>query len=55
VEEGDAFAELYLRHQADLPLDEVARLMGSSSAAVRVHLMRGRRRLAKLLPEVEDA
>jgi RNA polymerase sigma-70 factor, ECF subfamily len=48
-------AAIYLRYQADLPVDEVARLMGSSSTAVRVHLMRGRRRLAELLPEVDDA
>ena len=48
-------AAVYLRYQADLPTDEVARLMGTSSAAVRVHLMRGRRRLAALLPEEDDA
>ncbi len=42
-------AAVFLRYQADLPTDEVARLMGTSSAVVRVHLMRGRRRLAKIL------
>ena len=47
-------AAVYLHYQADLPVDDVARLMGTSSAAVRVHLMRGRRKLAELLPEVDD-
>jgi RNA polymerase sigma factor (sigma-70 family) len=47
-------AAVYLRYQADLPVDEVARMIGTSSAAVRVHLMRGRRKLAELLPEVDD-
>jgi len=48
-------AAVYLHYQVDLPTDEVARLMGTSPAAVRVQLMRGRRRLAELLPETEDA
>jgi RNA polymerase sigma-70 factor, ECF subfamily len=47
-------AAVYLRYQADLPVDDVARLIGTSSAAVRVHLMRGRRKLAELLAEVGD-
>ena len=47
-------AAVYLRYQADLPVDEVAHLIGTSSAAVRVHLTRGRRKLAELLPEVDD-
>jgi RNA polymerase sigma-70 factor (ECF subfamily) len=34
---------------------EVARIVGSTEAAVRVHLMRGRRRLRTLLREDEDA
>ena len=42
-------AAVFLRYQADLPVAEVARLMGTSGAVVRVHLMRGRRRLAELL------
>lgn len=41
---------LYLRYQVDLPVSEIARLMSTSSAVVRVHLMRGRRRMAELLP-----
>jgi RNA polymerase sigma-70 factor, ECF subfamily len=47
-------AAVFLRYQADLPVREVARLMGTSSAVVRVHLMRGRRRLADLLGD-DDA
>lgn len=47
-------AAVYLHYIADLPSREVARLMGTSSAAVRVHLMRGRRRLAELLGEDGD-
>jgi DNA-directed RNA polymerase specialized sigma24 family protein len=48
---------VYLHYQADLPVAEVARLIGTSTAAVKVHLMRGRRRLAELLgdDEVVDA
>jgi len=37
-------AAVFLHCQADLPVREVARLMGTSAAAVRVHLIRGRRR-----------
>lgn len=42
-------ASVYLFYGADLPVRDVAKAMGTSSAAVRVHLMRGRRRLAELL------
>jgi RNA polymerase sigma-70 factor (ECF subfamily) len=45
---------VFLRYQADLPVAEVARLMGTSSAVVRVHLVRGRRRLAELLGGEDD-
>ncbi|MGE5226682.1 MAG: RNA polymerase sigma factor [Planctomycetaceae bacterium] len=48
-------AAVYLHYRADLPVREVARLMGTSTAAVKVHLMRGRRRLAELLGEEDDA
>jgi RNA polymerase sigma-70 factor, ECF subfamily len=34
-------AAVYLFYQADLPVREVARLMGTSVAAVKVHLHRG--------------
>lgn len=44
-------ASVYLHYEADLPVRDVATLMGTSSAAVKVHLMRGRRRLAALLDE----
>lgn len=44
-------AAVYLHYRADMPVRQVADLMGTSSAAVKVHLMRGRRRLAALLGE----
>ena len=44
-------AAVYLHYEADLPVREVAALMGTSTAAVKVHLTRGRRRLAVLLGE----
>jgi RNA polymerase sigma factor (sigma-70 family) len=47
-------AAIYLRYQADLPANEIGKLMGTSAAVVRMHLMRGRRRLAELLAEEED-
>jgi RNA polymerase sigma-70 factor, ECF subfamily len=46
-------AAVYLHYQADLPVREVARLLGTNGPAVRVRLMRGRRRLAELLGEDE--
>jgi RNA polymerase sigma-70 factor (ECF subfamily) len=42
-------AAIVLRYEADLPVDEIARRMGASSATVRVHLHRGRNRLRELL------
>jgi RNA polymerase sigma-70 factor, ECF subfamily len=42
-------AAVYLRYQADLPIAEIARLMDTSAGAVRVHLFRGRHKLADLL------
>jgi RNA polymerase sigma-70 factor (ECF subfamily) len=50
-------AAVYLHYQADLPIREIARLMGTSVAAVKVHLHRGRRRLRGLLgtEETSDA
>lgn len=44
-------AAVVLHHAADYPVKEVARLLGTSSAAVRVHLTRGRRRLREILEE----
>ena len=50
-------AAVFLHHEADLPVREVARLMGSTEPAIRVHLHRGRARLRKLLgdQQVDDA
>lgn len=42
-------AAVVLRYEADLPMAEVAELMGLSAATVRVHLFRARRRLREVL------
>jgi RNA polymerase sigma-70 factor, ECF subfamily len=47
-------AAVYLRYQVDLPIAEIAGILGSSAAAVRVHLFRGRRKLAALLGGEND-
>jgi RNA polymerase sigma-70 factor, ECF subfamily len=44
-------AAIYFFYFADLPVREVARVMDTSTAAVRVHLHRGRQRLRDLLSE----
>jgi len=44
-------AAVVLHHAAGYPANEVAEIIGSTSAAVRVHLMRGRRRLRELLED----
>jgi RNA polymerase sigma-70 factor (ECF subfamily) len=44
-------AAVYLHYRADLPIREIASLLDTTGAAVRVNLMRGRRRLADLLGE----
>jgi RNA polymerase sigma-70 factor (ECF subfamily) len=46
-------AAIVLHYEADLPVAEVARRMGSTAGAVRVHLHTGRKRLRALLPEDE--
>jgi RNA polymerase sigma-70 factor (ECF subfamily) len=46
-------AAVVLHYDADLPIRDVARVMGSTSAAVKVSLMRARRRLRTLL-ETDD-
>lgn len=46
-------AAVFLHYRADLPIREIARILDVSSPAVRVSLMRGRRRLAELLREEE--
>jgi len=45
------WAAIVLHYHAEQPVREVSRLMGSSVAAVKVHLYRGRRRLRALLGE----
>ncbi len=47
-------AAVVLHHAGGYPVSEVAAIIGSTTAAVKVHLMRGRRRLRELL-EDEDA
>jgi RNA polymerase sigma-70 factor (ECF subfamily) len=42
-------AAVVLRYEGDLPVAEVAELMGLSAATVRVHLFRARRRLREVL------
>ena len=44
-------AALVLHHYAGYPVKEVASIIGSTPASVRVHLNRGRRRLRKFLEE----
>ena len=46
---------MVLRFYAGYETDEIARLLGSSRATVRVHLSRGRRRLRELLEEEDEA
>jgi RNA polymerase sigma-70 factor (ECF subfamily) len=46
-------ASIFLFYGADLPVRDVASAMGTSGAAVRVHLLRGRRRLAELLADTD--
>jgi RNA polymerase sigma-70 factor (ECF subfamily) len=50
-------AAIVLRHVLDLDISEVAHRMGTAQPTVRVHLLRGRRRLRELLgsEEVDDA
>ena len=47
-------ASVVLHDGAGYPAREVARIVGSTEAAVRVHLMRGRRRLRELLKDDDD-
>ncbi len=46
-------AAVVLHHAAGYPVKETAQIIGSTSAAVRVHLMRARRRLRKLLEDID--
>jgi len=47
-------AAVVLHHAAGYPLKEVARMLGTTPGAVKVHLLRGRRRLRELLGEGDD-
>jgi len=47
-------ASIYLHYIADLPVKEVALLMGTSVAAVKVQLFRGRQELRALLGEQQE-
>jgi RNA polymerase sigma factor (sigma-70 family) len=46
-------AAVVLRHYAGYGTDEIASILGSGRATVRVHLSRGRKRLRQLLEEEE--
>lgn len=48
-------ASVVLHDAAGYPAREVAKIVGSTEAAVRVHLLRGRRRLRELLKDDDDA
>jgi RNA polymerase sigma-70 factor (ECF subfamily) len=48
-------AAMVLHHAGGYPVSEVAAIIGSTTAAVKVHLMRGRRRLRELLKEEDLA
>jgi RNA polymerase sigma-70 factor (ECF subfamily) len=48
-------AAVVLHDAAGYPARDVARIVGSTEAAIRVHLMRGRRRLRELLREDDHA
>ena len=45
---------IVLHYYADCSVKEVARILGSTPPAVRVHLMRGRRRLREILESNDD-
>lgn len=48
-------AAVVLHHYGGYPAKEIAVILGSTSAAVRVHLSAGRRRLREMLAEGPDA
>jgi RNA polymerase sigma-70 factor (ECF subfamily) len=47
-------ASVVLHHAAGYPVKEIAAILGSTSAAVKVHLSRARRRLRELLSEEDE-
>lgn len=48
-------ATVYLHYRVDLPVRQIAHLTGMSIASVKVHLVRGRRRLRELLGEEDES
>lgn len=46
---------LILHHYLGYPTKDIAEMVDASPAAVRVHLLRGRRRLRQIMEEEEDA
>ena len=47
-------AAVVLRYEADLPVEEVARRMGTAAPTVRVHVHRARKRLRELLKDDDE-
>ncbi|HEV8564823.1 MAG TPA: sigma-70 family RNA polymerase sigma factor [Actinomycetota bacterium] len=47
-------AAVVLRYEADLPVEQVARRMGTAAPTVRVHLYRARKRLRELLRDDDE-
>jgi len=47
-------AALVLHYYAGYPTKEIAGIIGSSAATVRVHLSQGRKRLRRILEELDD-
>jgi RNA polymerase sigma-70 factor (ECF subfamily) len=47
-------AALVLHYYAGYPTNEIAGILGSSAATVRVHLSQGRKRLRRILEERDD-
>ena len=48
-------AAVVLHYYADLPNERIAKVLGITTATVRVHLSQGRKRLKQLLEEEADA
>jgi RNA polymerase sigma-70 factor (ECF subfamily) len=51
---GNQRKAVVLHHLLDLPVAEVAAILGTSRSAVTVHLHRGRRRLREILGDDDD-
>jgi RNA polymerase sigma-70 factor (ECF subfamily) len=51
---GNQRKAVLLHHLLDLPVAEVASILGTSRSAVTVHLHRGRRRLREILGDDDD-